>query len=126
MPLVERDAHLQPLLTHWVSSRILPRTEAVHRMPVAVGPGWPGHGPTRVLSFGSPSGRRDQMTCIKRREFITLLGGVAARGALRNRNRVIEDVMSRIPDTCGFPEREFAARWQPKPCSPPVRGPANC
>jgi putative ABC transport system substrate-binding protein len=38
----------------------------------------PGHGLTRVLSFGSPSGRRDQMTfCIKRREFITLLGGAA-------------------------------------------------
>jgi hypothetical protein len=36
----------------------------------------PGHGLTRVLSFGSPSGRRDQMTfCIGRREFITLLGG---------------------------------------------------
>ena len=38
-PLVERDAHLQPLLTHWVSSRIVPRTEAVHRMPVACGAG---------------------------------------------------------------------------------------
>src|SRR4029450_1520936 len=38
-----------------------------------------GHGPTRVLSFGSPSGRRDQMTfCIGRREFITLLGGAAS------------------------------------------------
>src|SRR6476469_8524435 len=38
-PLVEGDAHLQPLLTHWVSSRIVPRTEAVHRMPVACGAG---------------------------------------------------------------------------------------
>jgi len=38
-----------------------------------------GHGPMRVLSFGSPSGRRDQMTfCIGRREFIALLGGAAA------------------------------------------------
>jgi hypothetical protein len=33
----------------------------------------------RVLSFGSPSGRRDQMTfCIGRREVITLIGGAAA------------------------------------------------
>ena len=33
----------------------------------------------RVLSFGSPSGRRDQMTAfIGRREFITLVGGAAA------------------------------------------------
>jgi hypothetical protein len=31
-----------------------------------------------VLSFGSPSGRRDQTTfCIGRREFITLLGAQA-------------------------------------------------
>jgi hypothetical protein len=36
----------------------------------------PGHGLTRVLSFRSPSGRRDQMTAwIRRREFISLLGG---------------------------------------------------
>src|SRR5258707_1499852 len=39
----------------------------------------PGHGLTRVLPFGSPSGRRDQMTAfIGRREFIILLGGAAA------------------------------------------------
>src|SRR6478736_4650850 len=39
----------------------------------------PGHGLTRVLPFGSPSGWRDQMTlCIGRREFITLLSRVVA------------------------------------------------
>src|SRR5258707_4504523 len=33
----------------------------------------------RVVSFASPSGRRDQMTfCIGRRKFITLLGGAVA------------------------------------------------
>jgi hypothetical protein len=33
----------------------------------------------RVLSFGSPSGRRDHMTAfIGRRAFITLIGGAAA------------------------------------------------
>src|SRR6516165_6936886 len=38
-----------------------------------------GHGLTRVLSFRSPSGRRDQMTAfIGRREFLTLLGGAAS------------------------------------------------
>jgi putative ABC transport system substrate-binding protein len=38
----------------------------------------PGYGLTRVLSFGSRSGRRDQMTAfIGRREFIAALGGVA-------------------------------------------------
>ena len=34
---VKRDADFKPLLTHWVSSRIVPRTEAVHRLPVACG-----------------------------------------------------------------------------------------
>src|SRR4249920_3606540 len=39
----------------------------------------PGHGLTRVLSFPSPSGWRDQMAfCIGRRAFIKLLGGAAA------------------------------------------------
>src|SRR6476660_4846703 len=38
-----------------------------------------GHGLTRVLPFGSPSGWRDQMTAfIGRREFITLIGGSTA------------------------------------------------
>ena len=38
-----------------------------------------GQGLTRVLSFPSPSGWRDQMTAfIGRREFMTLLGGAAA------------------------------------------------
>ena len=36
---VKRDADFKPLVTHWVSSRIVPRTEAVHRMPVACGAG---------------------------------------------------------------------------------------
>jgi hypothetical protein len=58
-PLVEGDAHLQPLVTHWVSSRIVPRTEPVHRMAygLVVPDVKPGHALTRVLSFGSPSGR---------------------------------------------------------------------
>ena len=49
---VKRDADFKPLVRHWVSSRIVPRTEAVHRMPVALGPDVkPGHGLTRVLSL---------------------------------------------------------------------------
>ena len=82
---LKRDADFKPLLTHWVSSRIVLRTEAVHRMPVACSTGVKaGHGLTRVLSFGSPSGWRDQRTVhrtprvhhIARRRG----GGVAGRG----------------------------------------------
>ena len=58
----------------------------------------PGHGLTRVLSFPSPSGWRDQMTAlIGRREIITLhrrrgCGYVADRGACA----AIEDTGNRI------------------------------
>src|SRR6478609_3015030 len=47
---VERHAHLQPLLTHWVSSRIVPRPKPCTGCPWLVGPDVkPGHGLTRVL-----------------------------------------------------------------------------
>ena len=36
---VKRDADFKPLVRNWVSSRIVPWTEAVHRMPVACGAG---------------------------------------------------------------------------------------
>ena len=35
VPRVEGHSGLKPLVTHWVSSRIVPRTDAVHRMPKA-------------------------------------------------------------------------------------------
>jgi hypothetical protein len=56
-PPVEGDAHLQPLVTHWYP-RAFPPRKAVYRMPMGL---WcrAGHGPMRVLSFGSPSGRRE-------------------------------------------------------------------
>src|SRR6478735_9680756 len=36
---VKRDADFKPLVAHGISSRIVPRTEAVHWMPVACGAG---------------------------------------------------------------------------------------
>jgi hypothetical protein len=59
-PLVEGHSDLKPLVTHWVSSRIVPnRSRAPDAYGLVVPDVKPGHGLTRVLSFGSPSGRRD-------------------------------------------------------------------
>ena len=38
-PFVKRDADFKPLVTHWVSSRIVPKIEAVYRTPLACGAG---------------------------------------------------------------------------------------
>ena len=72
VPGLELDADLKPLVN--VALRAEDRCHGFVGARCEA-----GHGLTRVLSFGSPSGRRDQMTfCIGRREFITLLGGTAA------------------------------------------------
>ena len=46
VPRVEGHSDLKPLVTHWVSSRIVPRNEAVHRMPMACGAGRKARTPT--------------------------------------------------------------------------------
>ena len=83
-----------------------------------------GHGLTRVLPFGSPSGRRDQMTfCIGRRELITLLGGAAcvaaggagaAASAERSTNWLAQNsgAAAYAWSTAGIP-RGYACAW---PC----------
>jgi hypothetical protein len=74
------DARGQTSLLTLTSSRASRIGDLAHRAYGLVVPDVKsGHGLTRVLSFPSPSGWRDQMTAfIGRREFITLLGGAAA------------------------------------------------